>query len=94
MSDAKKLDGHHRGTVDRLFRHPASHNIQWHDVVSLLQRVGSVTETHKNRYTVTLGEETYTFDATKSRDLSEEQIVDLRRMLTHDGITPETVDKH
>ena len=32
MAEGIKLDGHHRATVRKIFQHPVSHNIQWHDV--------------------------------------------------------------
>jgi hypothetical protein len=87
MTDGKGLDGHHRATVEKIFSHPVSHNIQWHDVLSLLQSVGQVTEEPSGRYTVTLGSETETFDAPRHHDIDEQQVVDLRRMLRGAGIT-------
>jgi hypothetical protein len=39
MEEGRKLDGHHRATVEKIFRHPAGHNLQWHDVLSLLKSV-------------------------------------------------------
>jgi len=90
VSAAHELDGHHRTTVAKIFSHPTSHNIQWHDVVSLLESVGDVIEEHDGRYKVTLGSETETFDAPRHHDINEQQIVDLRRMLRGAGITPES----
>ena len=40
MAQNRELDAHHRATVEKIFNHPVSHNIQWHDVLSLLQSVG------------------------------------------------------
>ncbi len=88
MTDGSKLDGHHRRTVEKLFTHPTSHNIQWHDVLSLLRAVGGVEEPHDGRFLVTLGGETQMFDAPKGRDVDTQQIVDLRRMLTAAGVAP------
>jgi hypothetical protein len=88
MTDGVELDAHHRATVGRIFNHPVSHNIQWHDVLSLLKSVADVTEEPDGRYKVTLGSETETFDAPKHHDVSEQQVVDLRRMLRGAGITP------
>ena len=34
------LDGHHRKTYEAIFRHPAAHNLEWHDVRSLLGAPG------------------------------------------------------
>ena len=88
MTQDKELDGHHRATVEKIFNHPVSHNIQWHDVLSLLQAVATVTEERAGRYTVTLGPETETFDAPRHHDIDEQQVIDLRRMLKGAGIAP------
>jgi len=90
MATNNELDGHHQATVERIFQHPVSHNIQWHDVVSLLQHVASVVEEHDGRFTVTLGTETETFDAPRHHDIDEQQVIDLRRMLAGAGITPQS----
>jgi hypothetical protein len=88
MAEDGQLDGHHRATVEKIFNHPVGHNIQWHDVLSLLQSVGTVTEERDGRYRVMLGSETETFDAPRHADIDEQQVVDLRRMLKGAGITP------
>jgi hypothetical protein len=72
--------------LEKILAHPVSHNIQWHDVLSLLESVGTVTEKHDGRYAVTLGSETRTFDAPRHADISEQQVIDLRRMLKNAGI--------
>ncbi len=88
MAKGDELDAHHRATVEKIFNHPVSHNIQWHDVLSLLQRVATVSEDHDGRFAVTLGSETETFDAPRHHDINEQQVIDLRRMLKGAGITP------
>jgi hypothetical protein len=90
MADGTELDGHNRATLEKIFTHPVSHNIQWHDVLSLLQSVAAVTKEHDGRYSVTLGPERETFDAPRHRDVDEQQVIDLRRMLRGAGITPES----
>ena len=90
MAEGIELDAHHRATVEKIFGHPVGHNIQWHDVLSLLQSVATVTGENDDRYTVTLGSETETFDAPRGHDIDEQQVVDLRRMLRGAGITPES----
>jgi len=32
-SGPRHLSSHHRDTVQKILQHPASHNIEWHDVV-------------------------------------------------------------
>lgn len=90
MTTGPELDGHHRATVEKIFNHPASHNIQWHDVLSLLRSVATVVDESDGRVTVTLGTETETFDSARHHDMSDQQLVDLRRMLRGAGITPKS----
>lgn len=82
------LDSHHRDTVEKIFGHPVSHNIEWHDVVSLLEGLDAVTIGHDGRLRVSLGSETEVFDR-RGRDLDEQQVLDLRRMLRGAAVTPE-----
>ena len=62
------LNNHHRDTLSRIFGHPASHNIKWQAVLSLLEALGSVAERHDGKFLVTLGPETETFER-KSRSI-------------------------
>jgi hypothetical protein len=91
MAEDLELDAHHRATVAKIFNHPVGHNIQWHDVLSLLRSVATVTVEPGDRYTVTLGPETQTFAAPRHHDVDEQQVVDLRRMLRGAEITPDSL---
>jgi hypothetical protein len=84
------LNAHHRDTVAHIFQHPAGHNIEWHAVLSLLEAVATVKETHKGKYLVTLGTETETFEVPRHKDIDAQQVVDLRRMLKAAGYEPDT----
>jgi hypothetical protein len=88
MTDVR-MNNHHRDTLAALFAHPTSHNIRWVDVASLVGAVGQVEEKHDGRFRVTLGSEVEVFDRSHSKDVTLEQITDLRRMLTHAGYGPE-----
>jgi hypothetical protein len=79
------LSGHHRATISQILQHPVSHNIEWRAVVSLLQAVAQVEETHNGRLLVTLGDETETFEPPKHKGIDSQQVVDLRRMLKGAG---------
>jgi hypothetical protein len=82
-----KLDHHHRITAQKLFSHPLCHNIQWHDVCSLLARFGEVHETHRGNWAVTVEGETFSFGSTRTRDLTEDQVLKVRRFLQVVGLT-------
>jgi hypothetical protein len=90
-ASGRRLDSHHRATVAKIFGHPTSHNVQWHDVFSLLRGVGANVEIHEARFTVTTGAETEGFERPKGHDLDEQALIDLRRMLTDIGVTPRSI---
>ncbi len=79
------LSGHHRDTLLQIFQHPTSHNIEWHDVTSLLNEVGSVEERHGNMFLFKVGEERGVFERREGKDIDVQQVVDLRRLLTSAG---------
>lgn len=79
------LSSHHRDTLLRIFQHPTSHNIEWPDVLSLLEAVGSVERQHDGKYVVTVGPETEVLTPPKHKDIDLQQVIDLRRMLTNAG---------
>lgn len=86
-----KLDHHHRVTLRKIYLHPINHNIQWHDVRSLLGRFGEVHETHRGNWAVTVNGETVSFGSTRSRDLTEDQVLKVRNFLRMVGLTPESM---
>jgi hypothetical protein len=85
---AAVVNAEHRDTLEKILDHPASGNVEWRQVRSLLEAVGTVTEHHNGRVEVTLGDETEVFDPPKDKDVDKQMIVDLRRMLTRAGIAP------
>jgi hypothetical protein len=84
-----ELGSHHRDTLERILRHPASGNVEWRQVRSLLDAVGDVIEEDNGRLRVTLGDETEVFDPPREKDVDKQMIVDLRRMLTAAGFAAE-----
>lgn len=88
---AIKLDHHHRITAQKIFGHPLNHNIQWHDVQSLLERFGVVHESHRGNWAVTVDGETTSFGSTRTRDLTEDQVMKVRAFLRSLGLTQDTL---
>ena len=83
------LSSHHRDTLAKIFTHPTSGNIEWREVLSLLDYVGTTTEERNGKFRVTLGPETEVFEPPRGKDIDEQMMVDLRRMLRRAGITPD-----
>jgi hypothetical protein len=82
------LTSHQRATLEKIFAHPLNHNIEWHDVVSLLDHLGAAEPEHDGGLRVTLGARTEVFRTPHHKVIDEQQVLDLRRMLAEAGITP------
>jgi hypothetical protein len=85
MAEPAHLSNHHRNTLRELFQHPVSHNIEWHAVVSLLEAVGTVQRHHDGKAAVTIGSENAFLDPPAGKDIDEQTVLDLRRMLSAAG---------
>ncbi len=83
------LNDHHRETIDKIFSHSSSGNIEWRQVVSLLNAVGTTTEERNGKVRVTVGPETEVLRPPHGKDIDEQTLVDLRRMLRQAGLGPE-----
>jgi hypothetical protein len=79
------LTSHHRDTLLQIFQHPTSHNIEWHDVLSLLEVAGTVEQEHDGKYHVRLGDDVEVITKPKHKDIDVQQVVDLRRILSAAG---------
>lgn len=79
------LSGHHRDTLLQIFQEPTGHNVEWHDVMSLLGAIGSIEQQHDDMFVFRLGSESEVLERTGSKDIDGQQLVDLRRMLAQGG---------
>ena len=85
MAEPVHLNNHHRNTLHEIFRHPVSHNIEWHAVISLLEAIGSVDRRHDGKLEVTVGAQRATFDPRAQKDLDTQTVIDLRQLLSAAG---------
>jgi hypothetical protein len=86
--EPEHLNNHHRDTLRKIFEHPVSHNIEWHEVVSLLEAVGTVDVRHDGEIVVHIGSHQEFFAAPDGKDVDEQMVVDLRAMLSGAGFGP------
>jgi hypothetical protein len=85
---AADLNHHHRVTLEKIFRHPLSGNVEWRQVRSLLEAVGTTTQEPNGKVKVELGGQTEILQPPAGKDVDRQMIVDLRRMLTNAGLEP------
>ncbi len=84
---AEHMSGHHRDTVKKIF--DGTHNVEWREVESLLEAIGTVTQEHNGKLKIKVGPETETFTAPRHKDVDVQVVVDLRRMLKQAGYGPD-----
>jgi len=85
------LGREHARTLQQLFQHPLSHNIEWRQVRSLLEALGSVTEDHNGHVRVTINGESYTAHRPQHKDMADVQtLINLRHFLERVGVTPQS----
>jgi len=85
---SEHLDSRHRDTLHQIFEHPASHNIEWRAVMSLLEAVGTVDVRHDGKVGVKVGPELEFLEPPEGKDIDGQMVVDLRRMLGNAGYRP------
>ena len=85
---AADLNNHHRVTLQKIFSHPLSGNVEWRQVLSLLEAAGTTTQEPNGKVKVELGGETEVLRPPNDKDVDRQMIVDLRRLLTNAGLEP------
>jgi hypothetical protein len=78
----------HQRTLEMVFEHPMSHNIEWRNIVSLLESIGTVVEGTHDALHVTVNDETVVLRRPKHKDIPEEQLMQLRHFLRRAGVEP------
>jgi hypothetical protein len=81
-----KLNNRHRDTLNKILGHPASGNVEWRQVRSLLEAAGGTVDEHGNKLEVRLGGVVEFLDRPHGKDVDVQTIVDLRRLLTAAGL--------
>jgi hypothetical protein len=83
------LHGAHLRTLEALFRHPPAHNLEWMDVVALIEKIGVVQERGNNKFSFDVGGEHYMMHKPHTKDLTSSEVADLRHFLQRVHWSPE-----
>ena len=82
------IHGAHLRTLEALFRHPSAHNLEWMDVVALMEKIGSVHRKANDKFAFDVGGEHYQMHKPHTKDLTSSEVVDLRHFLQRAGWSP------
>jgi len=76
------LNGSHLRTFEKIFTHPASHNLAWRDVLAMFTHLGAVVEDRENRLRITLHGHILSLLEPRTKEVgSIEELVKLRHLL-------------
>jgi hypothetical protein len=83
------IHGAHLRTLEALFRHPTAHNLEWMDVVALIEKIGAAHQEANDKFAFDVGGEHYRMHKPHTKDLTSSEVVDLRHFLQRAGWSPE-----
>ena len=78
-----KLDNRQHHTLERIFAHPIAHNLY----------VGDVGQTHTGHFSITINGVAKVVTGRRNRELSADQVMELRHILSEFHITPEVTGR-
>ena len=83
-----ELSSRHRNTLEKLLDHQGHANVEWREVLSLLEQVADVEEEHNGKFKVMLGESLLFLHRPKHKDVDTQMLVDVRTALESAGYGP------
>jgi hypothetical protein len=75
--------------LETLYHHPVAHNLDWSDVVALFTRIGTVEPGAHDSNTFGVGGERHHVAKPHGKDLTVDDVMALRRILTRAGWSPD-----
>jgi len=81
--------GQRRITLDAVFHHPLAHNLEWREVIALMEAIGSVTEKHDGEFALEAGDQRLSMRRPHGKDIEGADVIELRHFLTRAGWSPE-----
>lgn len=75
------MNDRHVRIVREIFAHPFPHNLEWREVVSVIDELGSARERHDGKYEFTIGRTTAVFTKPHDKEMEAAGVSELRRFL-------------
>jgi hypothetical protein len=89
MNVPPTLHGSHLRTYEKIFQHPVSHNLAWHDVLSLFRHLGNVDVELNGHLKVTRNGHVLILPSSRTKDVAEvDELMKLRHFLEQSETAP------
>jgi len=79
------LNEHHARTLREIFEHPVARNLEWPDVLSLMEHLGSVQQRHDGKYQIQIGTAQTIIERPHHKDFELTELLRLRTFLKQAG---------
>jgi hypothetical protein len=86
------LNHHHARVLEEILEH-RGRNIEWPDVVSLIQHIGSALQRPDGKYEFRIGTAEAVFQKPPGKDVTVDELVELRRFLKQAGVDPKSTSR-
>lgn len=85
LQDNTSVSGANRKTLESLFRHPTAQNLEWNDVVALIDKIGDVERRSNNEFEFRVSGEVHFIRKPHKKDIVGPDVIKLRKFLTQAG---------
>ncbi len=83
--DGTHVSGAHRRTLEAVFRHSSAHNLEWNDVVALIDKIGDVERRTNNEFEFRVSGEVHFMRKPHKKDIAGPDVIKLRKFLSDAG---------
>ena len=82
------VTGGRRRTLEAIFHHPSAHNLEWSDVVGLIEKIGHVQEKANNEFVFEVVGKRHVMRKPHTKDLTSSEVIEVRNFLIQAGLSP------
>jgi len=87
------VTGGRRRTLEAIFHHPSPHNLEWSEVVRLIEKVGHAKEKANSEFVFEVAGRRHVMRKPHTKDLTSAEVIEIRHFLMEAGLSPEGPSK-
>ena len=92
MATAHRIHHRDRRVLETIFRHPTPGNLAWSEALHLIERLGTAQQEPNGKILLAIGEHRHVLHQPHAKELTREEVTELRKFLEAAGATPASVD--
>ena len=92
MATAHRIHHRDRRVLEAIFHHPTPGNLAWSEALHLIERLGTAQQEPNGKLLLAIGEHRHVLHQPHAKELTREEVTELRKFLEAAGATPASVD--